>query len=64
MSKLPSVRQSEFDRMRRRLGFAFLALLLLMFGGTVGYKWIGGPDHGFIDAFYMTVITFSAGLST
>ena len=49
----------EFDRMRRRLGFGLLSLLLLTLVGTLGYLWIGWPDHGVVDAFYMTIITLT-----
>ena len=32
-------------------------MLLILFCGTIGYKYIGGPSVAWIDSFYMTFIT-------
>ena len=53
------VGQIEFERMRPRLAYGLLALLLLTLVGTLGYLWIGWPKHGWVDAFYMTIITLT-----
>ena len=47
-------RLAEFDRMRRRLTYALLALILLMVVGTLGFMGFGG---NLVNAFYMTAIT-------
>lgn len=57
--KLRRVGQIEFERMRKRLAYGLLALLLLTLVGTLGYYWIGWPEHGWVDAFYMTIITLT-----
>ena len=50
---------AEFDRIRRRLGVAILALLTVMIVGIVGFAWIGAGEHDIVDAVYMTVITLT-----
>ena len=40
----------------RNLQFALLALLLVLFTGTLGYRLIGGPEYSSMDCFYMTFI--------
>jgi voltage-gated potassium channel len=51
---------AEFLRIRRRLGWAMLALLLVTTVGVIGYWIIGRHDgHSLIDAIYMTVITLT-----
>jgi len=37
--------------------FALLALLHVV--GTVGYRWLGGPQYSVLDCFYMTFITIA-----
>lgn len=37
--------------------WAFLALILVMVIGTLGYRIIGGPQYSWVDCFYMTFIT-------
>jgi voltage-gated potassium channel len=59
MLRLRTLRHTEFERMRRRLGFAALLLVLLMVAGTVGYAQFAAEGQGFVDAFYMTVITLT-----
>lgn len=59
MPRLRSLRQNEFERMRRRLAFAALSLVLLFIVGTVGYLQFAAEDQGLIDAFYFTVITLT-----
>ncbi len=41
----------------RNLGWAALAMAVVLTIGTVGYRLIGGPQYGWIDCFYMTFIT-------
>ncbi len=45
--------------MRRRIGLALLALLLVTAMGIVGFAIIGRGRHSLIDAIYMTVITLT-----
>jgi voltage-gated potassium channel len=51
--------QSEYYRLRRRLGIAFGALAGVITAGTVGFAIIGAGEHGLIDAVYMTIITLT-----
>lgn len=46
-----------FEELRWRLIRIALMMLIVMVGGTVGYKLIGGPDASWLDCLYMTVIT-------
>ena len=43
----------------RNLRIALLALVLVLLTGTVGYRIIGGPEHSWMDCFYMTFITIT-----
>jgi voltage-gated potassium channel len=43
----------------RHLFFAFLALAVVMFIGTLGYHWLGDGRYSWLDCFYMTFITFT-----
>lgn len=43
----------------RNLLYAFGALILVLFIGTVGYHILGGDKHSWLDCFYMTFITIS-----
>jgi voltage-gated potassium channel len=43
----------------RNLFIAFLALVAVFIIGTVGYRLLGGPQHSWLDCFYMTFITIS-----
>jgi voltage-gated potassium channel len=49
----------EFNRIRRRLGLALLALLIVVTFGVIGFLIIGRGQHGLVDAVYMTVITLT-----
>jgi hypothetical protein len=50
---------SEFERLRRQLRRALVALLLVILVGVTGFSVIGAPEHGVVDAVYMTVITLT-----
>jgi len=54
-----SKRFTEFDRIRRRLIKALMALGGVTLIGVSGYVWFGRAEHGLVDAVYMTVITLS-----
>lgn len=41
----------------RNLFAAFLAMVLVMLTGTLGYRFLGGPQYSLMDCFYMTFIT-------
>jgi voltage-gated potassium channel len=43
----------------RNLLIAFVALLVVLLVGTVGYHILGGDKHSWLDCFYMTFITIS-----
>lgn len=43
----------------RNLVWAFMALLLVLLIGTLGYHVLGGNKHSWLDCFYMTFITIS-----
>ncbi len=45
--------------LRRRLKYAVLALLAILLFSVAGYRIIGGPNVGFLDAVYMAVITLA-----
>ena len=49
----------EFNRLRRRLAVAVVALIAITTIGVIGYAMIGGTEHGLLDAVYMTVITLT-----
>ncbi len=49
----------EFNRLRRRLTVAVIALAAITAIGVIGYAVIGGSEHGLLDAVYMTVITLT-----
>jgi voltage-gated potassium channel len=46
------------DSLRPTLRAAML-LGVVFLAGTAGFAWLGGPDHGWLDAFYMTTITLT-----
>ena len=54
-----SPRLAEFLRIRRRLGQAVLALVLVTAVGVVGFSIISGGEHSLVDAIYMTIITLT-----
>ncbi|MEI7843979.1 MAG: potassium channel protein [Gallionellaceae bacterium] len=43
----------------RNLVYAFVALILVMIIGTIGYHILGGDKHSWLDCFYMTFITIA-----
>ncbi len=47
---------SEFAGLQRRVAAAALALLSVFVVAVVGYRIIGGNEHGWMDAMYMSVI--------
>lgn len=52
-------REAEFYRIRRQLGFAFTALILVIAIGVVGFMIIGRGQYSMTDALYMTIITLT-----
>ncbi len=50
---------SEFNRLRRRLAIAVIALVVVTAVGVFGFALIGGAEHGLLDVLYMTVITLT-----
>lgn len=52
-------RMQEFIRMRRRLTWALIAMIVLIIIGVLGYSSMVEGDHGLVDAIYMTVITLT-----
>jgi voltage-gated potassium channel len=46
-------------RALRHLAFAFIALVVIMLVGTVGYRILGGEQYSWLDCFYMTFITLT-----
>lgn len=53
------VNPHDFERLKRRLGYALLAVVVVTIVGTVGFLVIGGDEYTVIDAVYMTVITLT-----
>jgi len=43
----------------RHLVFAFLAQVVIMVVGTLGYRFLGGDRYSWLDCFYMTFITIT-----
>jgi len=43
----------------RRLVITTGTLMLILAGGTVGYRLLTGPENSLFDCFYMTVITIT-----
>ena len=48
--------ESELKSMQRRVTIAALLLLGVFVAGVVGYRIIGAPNHGWLDAVYMTMM--------
>src|SRR6188474_3221853 len=48
-----------FMELRRRIIFAALLLLVVTSLSVLGYRLLGGPDVGFLQALYMAVITLA-----
>jgi voltage-gated potassium channel len=50
---------SEFERLRKRVATALVALVAVLTTGVVGFEIIGGDKYNLTDAIYMTVITLT-----
>jgi voltage-gated potassium channel len=50
---------SEFERLRKRIITALVALIAVLSTGVVGFELIAGGTHSLVDAIYMTVITLT-----
>jgi voltage-gated potassium channel len=48
--------ENELKVLQRRVAFAALLLLSVFVIGVVGYRIIGAPNHGWLDAVYMTMM--------
>ena len=48
--------ENELRVLQRRVAFAALLLLTVFIVGVVGYHIIGAPNHGWLDAVYMTMM--------
>ncbi len=48
--------ENELRVLQRRVAFAALLLLTVFVVGVVGYHIIGAPNHGWLDAVYMTMM--------
>jgi voltage-gated potassium channel len=55
----PVTANSQAARVLLRMGWAFVALALLLLIGTAGFVWLGPDDTEVFDAFYMTAITIT-----
>lgn len=51
--------RDELGTLARRILTPLGVLFVTYLVGIVGYKWIGGRDHSWLDAFYMTTITLT-----
>lgn len=43
----------------RNLLWSLLSAIVVLGIGTIGYRWLGGPQYSWLDSFYMTFITVS-----
>ena len=50
---------SELGNIQRRVAIAALLLLGVFVAGVVGYRIIGGPRHGWLDAVFMTTVVLT-----
>jgi voltage-gated potassium channel len=48
--------EGELKSIQRRVATAALIVLAIFVVGVMGYRILGAPDHGWIDAIYMTTI--------
>jgi voltage-gated potassium channel len=48
--------ETELKSLQRRVTIAALLILAVFVVGVVGYRIIGAPDHGWLDAVYMTTM--------
>lgn len=51
--------RDELNTLGRRILTPIAVLFATYLVGIVGYKWIGGADHSWLDALYMTTITLT-----
>ena len=51
--------ENELRGLQRRVAFAALMLLGVFLVGVVGYRIIGSPEHGWLDAVYMTTVVLT-----
>ena len=49
--------EARLSRTSRNLLWSLLAAIVVMVIGTLGYRWLGGPQYSWLDCFYMTFIT-------
>lgn len=49
--------EAHLSRTSRNLLWSLLAAIVVMVIGTLGYRWLGGPQYSWLDCFYMTFIT-------
>jgi voltage-gated potassium channel len=49
--------EGHLSRTSRNLLWSLLAAIVVMAIGTLGYRWLGGPQYSWLDCFYMTFIT-------
>lgn len=49
--------EAHLSRTSRNLLWSLLAAIVVMAIGTLGYRWLGGPQYSWLDCFYMTFIT-------
>ena len=51
--------ENELKGLQRRVAFAALMLVGVFLVGVVGYRIIGSPEHGWLDAIYMTTVVIT-----
>ena len=51
--------ENELRDLQRRVAFAAVMLLGIFLVGVVGYRIIGSPAHGWLDAIYMTTVVLT-----
>lgn len=51
------MRDGQLSSTSRNLLWSLLAAIVVMVIGTLGYRWLGGPQYSWLDCFYMTFIT-------
>ncbi len=48
---------SGLSKTTRNLLWSLLSAIVVLGIGTLGYRWLGGPQYSWLDSFYMTFIT-------
>ena len=51
--------ENELRGLQRRVAYAALMLIGVFIVGVVGYRIIGGPEHDWLDAIYMTTVVLT-----